>query len=96
MACDQTAWSSAAADYEAAMSNVLQTCEAYEASILAREDAERALTAAQDDEAAKLAAKEAALQVASQKQTAVGLEAEKLGVECQCPQPPAPATFRRS
>ena len=96
MACDQTAWSAAASDLEAAMSNVYQTCMEYEAGIASREDAERALTAAQDAEAAALAAKESALQVASQKQTAVALEAEKLGVECACPQPPAPAAFRRS
>ena len=93
MSCDKTAWDAAATQYNEDMVGLNTACVNEQMAADAVAAAEQALLDAQAAHDAAQAAHVAAQQRAAQSQLATVAEAEKLGVECACPQipPPEPA-----
>ncbi len=85
MTCEQVAWSTAAQKYQADMVALEQACLAEEQAVADVTAAEAALVTAQEALIAAQQAHEASRSQAAISQLATVNEAQKLGVDCECP-----------
>jgi len=86
MSCDQTAWTESSANYAQSMADLKVKCEEEATAAANVSAAEEALAAAQAALENATAAHESAKSAAALAQYHMVGEADKLGVQCACPE----------